>query len=188
MRLIETKFTIVRQNLFVRQNLLTAALSALAVMAGFVTANAQSPAAGFHVTICHRTGSASNPYIIISPDAEGVINGHLDHEQTGNGLGGDIVPEFIFNGVRYSKNLNTNFGNGVTGAKILAAGCTAPRRTTPTPTPTPPTGSPTPTPPPPPGTPPPPVPVPEPITLVLFGTGLASIGAAARRKLFPKKK
>ena len=144
MRLIETKFTIVRQNL------LTAALSALAVMAGFVTANAQSPAAGFHVTICHRTGSASNPYIIISPDAEGVIKGHLDHEQTGNGLGGDIIPEFIFNGVRYSKNLNTNFGNGVTGARILAAGCTAPRMTTPTPTPP---GSPTPTPPPPGATP-----------------------------------
>ena len=55
---------------------------------GPLSVSAQSPAAGFHVTICHRTGSATNPYILISPDVEGVVNGHLDHEQTGNGLGG----------------------------------------------------------------------------------------------------
>ncbi len=161
-------------------------ISALFVLAGFTAANAQSPAAGFHVTICHRTGSATNPYIVISPDAEGVINGHLDHEQTGNGLGGDIVPDFIFNGIRYSKNLGTDFGNGITGAYILAHGCQVPKiKPTPTPTPTP-NGSPSPTPPPPPS-PTPPAPVPEPMTIILFGTGLASIGMAARRKLFPKK-
>ena len=59
---------------------------------------------------------------------------------------------------------------------------------TPTPTPTTtPTGSPTPTPTPtvtP--TPTPPEPVPEPMTILLFGTGLAGIGLAARRK-FGKK-
>lgn len=48
---------------------------------------------------------------------------------------------------------------------------------TPTPTPTP-TMTPTPT--------PPPEPVPEPMTILLFGTGLAGIGLAARRK-FGKK-
>jgi hypothetical protein len=47
---------------------------------------------------------------------------------------------------------------------------------TPTPTPTPPM-TPTPT---------PPQPVPEPISILLFGTGLASIGMAARRR-FGKK-
>lgn len=53
---------------------------------------------------------------------------------------------------------------------------------TPTVTPTPtPTVTPTPTPPMTP-TPTPPQPVPEPITILLFGTGLASIGLAARRK------
>ncbi len=52
------------------------------------------------------------------------------------------------------------------------------------PTPTPPI-SPTPTPPMSP-TPTPPQPVPEPVTILLFGTGLASIGMAARRK-FGKK-
>lgn len=135
----------------------------------------QSPNAGYHVTICHRTGSASNPYIIISPNVEGVIEGHMDHEQTGNGLGGDIIPEFSFLGTIYSKNLGTNFGDGITGARLLANGCNVPKTNTPTPTPTPP--GPTPT---------PPAPVPEPVTMVLFGTGLAAVGMAARRR-FGKK-
>lgn len=62
---------------------------------------------------------------------------------------------------------------------------TIPIGETPTLTPTPPmTQTPTPTPP---VTPtPPPEPVPEPITLLLFGTGLASVGLAARRR-FGKK-
>ena len=61
--------------------------------------------------------------------------------------------------------------------------------TTPTPgmTPTPtPKKTPSPTPPPMTPTPTPPEPIPEPMTILLFGTGLASIGMAARRK-FGKK-
>ena len=62
---------------------------------------------------------------------------------------------------------------------------TTPTSQTPTPTPTPtPTITPTPTVTP---TPTPPEPVPEPMTILLFGTGLAGIGLAARRK-FGKKK
>ena len=153
---------------------------------GPLSVSAQSPAAGFHVTICHRTGSATNPYILISPDVEGVVNGHLDHEQIGNGLGGDIIPEFFYNGTYYSKNLATVFGQGMTGSQVLAAGCKIPKNITPSPTKTPPyTATPTPPPPPPQST--PPAPVPEPMTILLFGTGLASVGLAARRKLFPKK-
>ena len=87
---------------------------------------AQSDAAGYHVTICHRTGSATNPYVVISPDVEGVVNGHLDHEQTGNGLGGDIIPVFVYHGVTYSKNLGINIG-GVSGAEILAKASRKPR-------------------------------------------------------------
>ncbi len=56
---------------------------------------------------------------------------------------------------------------------------------TPTPTPTP--GTPTPTPPMTP-TPTPPQPVPEPVTILLFGTGLAGIGMAARRRFGKKDK
>ena len=103
--------------------------------------------AHFHVTICHRTGSRTNPYIQISPDVEGVVNGHMDHEQTGNGLGGDIIPFFEFMGQTYSKNLDTDFGGGLLGRDILANGCRVEHHTpTPSPstTPTPPT-TPTPT-------------------------------------------
>jgi hypothetical protein len=60
---------------------------------------------------------------------------------------------------------------------------------TPTTTPTPPTMTPTPTVTPTPTitpTPTPPEPVPEPMTILLFGTGLAGVGLAARRK-FGKK-
>jgi hypothetical protein len=63
---------------------------------------------------------------------------------------------------------------------------TPPTTPTPTPSATPtPSGSPTPTPKVTPS-PTPPEPVPEPMTILLFGTGLASIGLAARRK-FGKK-
>lgn len=57
-----------------------------------------------------------------------------------------------------------------------------------TPTPTPPSMTPTPTPPPMTPTPTPPEPVPEPMTILLFGTGLASVGLAARRKFGKKGK
>jgi hypothetical protein len=63
---------------------------------------------------------------------------------------------------------------------------TTPTTQTPTPTPTPtvtPTPTPTVTP-----TPTPPEPVPEPMTLLLFGTGLAGIGVAARKKFGKKDK
>lgn len=55
---------------------------------------------------------------------------------------------------------------------------------TPTPTPTPMTPTPTPMTP----TPTPPQAVPEPVTILLFGTGLASIGLAARRRFGKKDK
>jgi hypothetical protein len=171
------------------RNILALGLAAVCVAAFTINTAAQAEEAGFHVTICHRTGSATNPYIEISPDAEGVVSGHLDHDQIGNGEGGDIIPVFVLHGVTYSKNLGITIG-GVPGAAILANHCQMP---TVTPTPTPPMRTPTPTPPPPgttptppgppPGTPPPPAPVPEPMTILLFGLGLAGVGFASRRFL-----
>jgi hypothetical protein len=96
---------------------------ALVVFGLVVAASVWMPtasAAAVHVTICHRTGSASNPYVQISPSAGGVYNGHLAHEQVGNGLGGDIIPPFTYRGVTYSKNWDA------TGMGIFNNGCKVP--------------------------------------------------------------
>jgi hypothetical protein len=51
---------------------------------------------GHMVTICHRTGSTSNPYVVIKVDVA-AINGdeasdHDNHDQVGNGPIGDVIP------------------------------------------------------------------------------------------------
>lgn len=76
---------------------LSAALVALLVPAGALAAPAQEPsvsrdpaerAAAAHsnrkITICHRTGSAKNPFVAVSVSANG-LNGHGGH-------GGDLIP------------------------------------------------------------------------------------------------
>lgn len=68
-----------------------------------------------HVTICHATGSSSNPYVRISPSASGVFHGHLGHQD-----GRDIVPPFTWKGQTYSENWTT------VGMAIYNAGCSAP--------------------------------------------------------------
>jgi len=53
---------------------------------------------GHKVTFCHRTGSASNPYVIVTADlaavndVDAMESDHQSHEQVGNGLGPDIIP------------------------------------------------------------------------------------------------
>jgi hypothetical protein len=71
-----------------------------------------------HVTICHATGSSSNPYVMISPSASGVFHGHLGHQD-----GRDIVPPFTWKGTTYSENWTD------LGQKLYNAGCTAPATT-----------------------------------------------------------
>ena len=52
---------------------------------------------GHKVTYCHRTGSAKNPYVLVTSDSKsvndlGMTTDHQHHEQVGNGLGPDIIP------------------------------------------------------------------------------------------------
>lgn len=62
------------------------------------------------VTICHSTGSNSNPYIQQHPSASGDVDGHNDHN---GGVfpadpWGDIIPPFDYDEEHYSgKNWNT---------------------------------------------------------------------------------
>ncbi len=93
------------------------------------------------VTLCHRTGAADNPYVVITIDADAVLQqGHDIHDQIGNGPVGDIIPPFEYSDGSYpGKNWTAE------GQAILENGCVIPV-VTPTPTPTETTTTPTPTP------------------------------------------
>lgn len=60
------------------------------------------------VTICHATGSQSNPYVRITVNANGVVNGHHGHQS-----GRDIIPPFTYNDHGTSRNYpGQNWGSG----------------------------------------------------------------------------
>ena len=67
-----------------------------------------------HVTVCHATGSARHPFVMISPSAAGVVNGHLNHQDQR-----DVVPPFTFRGQLYAQNWTS------AGQTLLANGCTS---------------------------------------------------------------
>jgi hypothetical protein len=64
------------------------------------------------VSICHATGSTTNPYVLIHPAAAGVVNGHLGHQDAR-----DVIPPFTYKGVSYSLNWNP------AGQELFAGGC-----------------------------------------------------------------
>jgi hypothetical protein len=83
-----------------------------------------SPAPGnMKVTICHATGSTTNPYVAIEVSASAVLNGHGSHE-------GDIIPPFTNQGMTFL-GLNWN----AQGQAIWEAGCVVPAPVTTTPAP-----------------------------------------------------
>lgn len=115
-------------------SILIIVLMAIAALSSVASATNTDPNSGHKVTLCHRTGSATNPYVQVTVDIASsgyVKGGHTGHDQVGNGLGGDIIPAydaFAKDGKNYvafhfdGKNLDAAIG-GSTGAEILANGC-----------------------------------------------------------------
>jgi hypothetical protein len=79
-------------------------------------------------TICHATGSESNPFVVITPAKAGVYNGHLATSSGGQAgadhqLAEDIIPPFQYDANRdgtaetYSQNWDAE------GQAIFNAGC-----------------------------------------------------------------
>jgi hypothetical protein len=107
--------------------LVTAALLASGLYAAAAVAGDHGSAQSGHVTICHRTGSRHNPYVVISPSAAGVYHGHYSQHNehavfpntASDGKWGDIIPPFQYNGVTYSLNWNA------AGQAIWSNGCAA---------------------------------------------------------------
>src|SRR5215471_6692769 len=128
------------------RSLLVAVLLSIAgftlLLIGMTTANASLSSRAVaqptdNVTLCHRTASHSNPYVVITVDPAGAYNGHyLEHTgpifpATGSdGKWGDIIPPFMFQGQTYSRNWPE-------GEAIFNNGCRIPGQpSTPVTTPT----------------------------------------------------
>lgn len=127
----------------VRMGVLVTVTGLVLMGAGVTAAQATKPAPNHKVTLCHRTGSATggnlhNGYTLITVDIASVANatnvrGHDNHNQIGNGPGGDIIPSYTYKTFTYP---GKNVGNG--GQAFLDNGCKKVERKTPT-TPTKPT-------------------------------------------------
>ncbi|MFA5944173.1 MAG: hypothetical protein WC876_06880 [Candidatus Thermoplasmatota archaeon] len=95
------------------------ALSVVTMLLLF-SVTATKPVSDDH-TICHATGSLSNPYVVLSPDKEGVHDGHLGASHQ-SGL--DIVPPFTYHDEVHSQNWDA------VGQAIFANNCNLPATST----------------------------------------------------------
>jgi len=69
------------------------------------------------VTICHATGSQTNPFVVITPNANGVVSGHEAHQDSR-----DIIPPFDYNDHGSTKHFaGQNFD--ANGQAIFDNGC-----------------------------------------------------------------
>ena len=103
---------------------LLAVLLAIGVALGFQTVANATPAP--KVTLCHATGSETNPYVVITVAAAGAYNGHIAHQHSE-----DIIPPFEYQGETYSQNWDA------VGQAIYAAGCEVEAEPSPSPSPSP---------------------------------------------------
>lgn len=97
----------------------------MAVMAASAFLATAAATATDNVTICHATGSESNPFVSVTLSAEGAYNGHIAHQDVE-----DIIPPFTYNNVTYSQNWDEE------GRAAFNEGACAPDETTETPGPT----------------------------------------------------
>jgi hypothetical protein len=110
-----------------RRLALVGAVSVLVVLgfgAAYVLAGASSSKQSVHITICH-SGSGKK-FDEISPASVGVLLGHAKNDSD------DIIPPFAVveeDGKEVSfpgQNMDTIYGDGYTGAEVLANGCDVP--------------------------------------------------------------
>jgi hypothetical protein len=107
-----------------------AAVGALSVLGVAQVSAADS--APHKVTLCHATDSTSNPYVLITVDYHGAMNGHAGHAgplfspDTASQGWGDVIPPFDFGPDGTFAGMNWT----ADGQAILANGCVAVPTTT----------------------------------------------------------
>lgn len=106
-----------------RKLLAAGAVAGLVFMIGAPSAMA-SPPPNHKVTYCHATGSATNPFVVITTDEIAVVMGHQNHQNEE-----DVIPPFAWalpNQSGFFPGLNWGPGS----EEFIASGCVAAPPTT----------------------------------------------------------